>query len=169
MAKEAETEAAVLLSEEQAPTPTPAAWSRRQKVEAAFCLAALVALLVVLLFGQWARPTEDASVSLRGLQQLESCYCDCDWATKDSCPQAGSAGTIQNCCFKNCCDKVWAPVPDADQQHQGVEQQAVAQETPSDQHTLDTPGNHSTPLELNVSSSGEASGGASNLFWSFFR
>lgn len=163
MAKEAGTEAAVLLSEEQAPTPITASRSGRKKVAAAVVVLAAGALLAaIVLFGKRARSTEDGSLSLRGLQQLESCYCDCDWVTKDACPKESAVGTIKNCCFKHCCEMLWAPAPVAEAQEKPVK--------PSDQDSnLDTDLNQTMPLELNVTGSNASSGGASNLFWSFFR
>merc|ERR1719335_840227 len=138
---QAGTEAAVLLSEEQAPTSTPAPSGGRQKVApAAIFRAVVVAVLVAsaLLVGaavlhgsEQARPTD---VSLRGLQQLASCYCDCDWATKDSCPKAVAEGTIQNCCFKHCCEKALAAPPDVE--HEAAKQ-PDAHVSPSDQDTQD--------------------------------
>lgn len=180
MAKEYGTEAAVLLSaaQEQTPKPTPAPWSGRQKAFAAavVALAALALVAAVALFGERARSTE-RSVSLRSVQQLQNCYCGCDWATKDSCPKTSAPGTLQNCCFKHCCEKFWAAAPHKDE-HNGVEQHPVAQVTSPDQHTtdqvdqdskLDMEGNHTELLQRNVSGSGASTGEASNWFWSFVR
>jgi hypothetical protein len=179
MATSAVSEQVVLLEEvvEQGPSSRrlPACVGRKAAAAVVMLAAAVlagVAAAVMFRDGKTAARARGAPSSASptgpflGLQQWQKdCYCDCDWADEDSCPQNDHGN--QNCCFTHCCGQVWearqTTAAPAESKHE-----QLAQEKPDDEKEQksdelsekpDKEGNHTRP---------EAAGGR-NLFWTIFR